>query len=1230
MLKYKKTKFFRKRKTPKIIFLEKYIRKNTHEEFANTKNSFYYLNSDLNFYFYPCQPSTFLFPKNFKKIKKSIKLRNPILNFKFSFFYMMNYRSRIDFFKLLTKFKKPALKNWWGWNKSFISFSSNIRITGGDFYYYKFGLFFFFQKYFKVKSKKNSLKTSFFFIKIIFQNYWNSFFFIPSSFFFKAKKKKAFWSYWKVWIIRYLKSNPYFSDILFYSTNYKKLILNWNLLYFLLTNINDTEIFQFRNKITKVDGFQISEKIWLLTRDHSNNFTFPFINNIFLLLIEHFFPIKKWKSAENNFWINFFFLIYVITLSKFNIRRKYKWFLGNIFSHLWENYFFFYSNCQNFKFFHLNSYRFKFWGLEWNSKRYLKKDLNWRYVYTWFLNKKLKKKYFFQKNIFFLIRKKTFTFKNFLYTKNFSFSSINSSKTFISKYLNNKKKFEIKKISWKKIEIYFPLYINFMKKNFFYINNFVFFVLSSTLLLLHWIYKWTWKINFYNAFWKTINFTSFPFNSNINLSLLINTYINLDLLTTLKSFGFFSTSSLMFSLFILKLWKRKKKNWIFKTKYNFFFNSFSLKKKFYFNKHYLVYERMQKSLLLQKNYLWEFDSDLFLNFIFTKHKKSLIVSKAYYCEFMHLYFEFGFIEYEKAIETMLKFTVSELKLTALTDFLKEMHRKKINPGNVRNSPTFTDLDEYFLYYKWGLEFELFKFTRHLVSNRYFGLPEKIYSNNLIKEKFFLLNEFNLKKHFKNKNLQNKNFKYSSNFYKKLLSNNNKMLELFRLHFSLTISSVWDSYWSQWIQIENFLSATNYKPFYEKNVFFDFFYSVLYRYLSWKHHWRHFIKQKLPEKIWLGDYFFFWLFKFFSYEFNSDDILPFRSFFIFVLSKLFRIQKFNLNKWMSDYYVLDQLRFTIFKAHKSFFFPKTLSIDEGLVPNSLYQNCLSNPNSFFSNYFDIIFIENKNNLFRNSFFINLKPFFLKEYYFLNFSFKKIFLFSREELFDINFNFFFLPHISTFSEKFYFNLIKNIFISLLNNLLSEFFFEQFIIFFNKLELKLEVSNKTHDLILDDKYSADFYSNVFSYNLFTLYSKQLADPKYEILHFIYIHSKFIDYLNINLNVLLKKFNLILKFNFFSSSIFWSLFEKNIKLNTYLYFYKVKLVFFKSFLNSTKFWDHFLWCLLNNLNYQCSKHCANTNKNLNFWKSFFSSFYQNENFLNTKLFFYNFIIILCKNTLK
>ena len=31
----------------------------------------------------------------------------------------------------------------------------------------------------------------------------------------------------------------------------------------------------------------------------------------------------------------------------------------------------------------------------------------------------------------------------------------------------------------------------------------------------------------------------------------------------------------------------------------------------------------------------------------------------------------------------------------------------------------------------------------------------------------------------------------------------------------------------------------------------------------------------------------------------------------------------------------------------------------------------------------IFIENKNNLFRNSFFINLKPFFLKEYYFLVF-------------------------------------------------------------------------------------------------------------------------------------------------------------------------------------------------------------------------------------------------------
>ena len=66
--------------------------------------------------------------------------------------------------------------------------------------------------------------------------------------------------------------------------------------------------------------------------------------------------------------------------------------------------------------------------------------------------------------------------------------------------------------------------------------------------------------------------------------------------------------------------------------------------------------------------------------------------------------------------------------------------------------------------------------------------------------------------------------------------------------------------------------------------------------------------------------------------------------------------------MSDYYVLDQLKFTIFKAHKSFFFPKTLSIDEGIISNSLYQNFLKGSNSFFSNYFDIFFTEIKTNLF----------------------------------------------------------------------------------------------------------------------------------------------------------------------------------------------------------------------------------------------------------------------------
>ena len=369
------------------------------------------------------------------------------------------------------------------------------------------------------------------------------------------------------------------------------------------------------------------------------------------------------------------------------------------------------------------------------------------------------------------------------------------------------------------------------------------------------------------AFQKTINFTTFTLNSELNYSFLYNWYINLDTLTTLNSFNFFSTTSFFNSIFYLKLlnlmsierkkktikWKKimkiiekwklakeDKRKKLYEIHYefkrikwfSFFFSTFSLRKKYYFNSWFKLYNRYQKIFYQTKQFPNLVHRWIFLDFFFPWYNNYFFVTKSYYCEYIHLFFEFGYKEYEWSSETLIKHTISEMKLTALTDFLQEMHWKKLNPGNIWNSPSFTDLDEYFLYYKWGLEFELFKFSKHLVSHRYFGTPEKLINKNLVKEKFFFLNKLKIKDLSNSNSLKNSTFKYPDIFSIKLMSNNNKMLELFWLHFSLTVSSIRESYRIQWLQIGYFSNLTNLKFFWKKNTFFNFMRSAMHRFMVW--------------------------------------------------------------------------------------------------------------------------------------------------------------------------------------------------------------------------------------------------------------------------------------------------------------------------------------------------------------------------------------------------------------
>ena len=333
MPKKLKRKYVWKKQTefPNFILQEKYISIISYEKFANQNtSSFFFTWRDLDYYCNYISPHKLNLNnlKLFKKIFKSIKLWNPLIEQKL--FFLNNlffFRSMISFFNFFSSKKKIIFKNKWGWRKSYLKLKLNLRISGGDYYYYKFGIFSFINKYFVPTWKRSTPKEEHFFLKIIFPSYAHSSFFVSSSIFVRKKFWKNYWSMRKVRFLRILKNIKYFSE----SNNFadkKKICVKKSVLHFLYSDYFNIETSIHINDSSTNIEFDITEKIRLLTRDHSNNFGSAVLNILFLFLIEHYFTIIKLKNLSKDFWINFFFLIYVLILSKFNMNWKTKRFLG--------------------------------------------------------------------------------------------------------------------------------------------------------------------------------------------------------------------------------------------------------------------------------------------------------------------------------------------------------------------------------------------------------------------------------------------------------------------------------------------------------------------------------------------------------------------------------------------------------------------------------------------------------------------------------------------------------------------------------------------------------------------------------------------------------------------------------------------------------------------------------------------------------------------------------------
>lgn len=749
------------------------------EEIANV-NTEIYCKDDLYFYKYNWVKICLNY-KHIKKISSSLWLWKEFFNIKkltYNFDNLIIFLKSINFnltFNLTIMFL-----NWWGWKKNSLFFS-NFFLYSSDFYFYKF-----FNKLQLLENlTKKTLNLKLLTVPIfIYYLQINNIFFIPyfsKQLFDKTinvsirslprktllPKHRAiiFWSIpwikllWIIWKNKFLCS--FFKSTIFWLPN--------NLLFNKLNNLISL-IF----KKTKL----LNYKKLILQTSILNHLLKLFKNikvNLLLNLIIFYLLLFLFKIFSMEFIIFCYYFLTIFVYLNFSswLKRSpipVKIFIPTI--------------IPNFiKTFYVSTVNFLFFGYEW-------------FICSHLFNNKLKDKIFYFSQgieLDIIVNSKFF---NLIYF----FSNFKINNFFLEIMYFAKKNYWFEKgfFKWK--------FYNFKAKslivsdkNFFFINFFGF----KKKLFVSWFWFWILfvfllklkKLNFFHHKWNMyqntlsygINYSN-SFNKKITLDLFssINTslffyisnfynliffYNYLNSSQTIKIFVYYSIITNFEAIFV---WKFN----IFKISYKIFrwlsFMLVTFKKIWMYKK---VHKKKKFNFLLPKTQWFNY---------------KFFIEELFHLTYLHNYSDLEWVQ-----ELVRSKQLAELRLIKLTNYLKAMREAKIDVGNIQYSPDFTQLHEFALTLKWGIELEQLKFSRMIILRRFFGTLKTKDISNYVRWKINF--SYNLKKlRFTDLTLN-----WQALFLKTRVSNIlsiKNVYELTWIKMSTIIASYWNIYRFRYLQL----------------------------------------------------------------------------------------------------------------------------------------------------------------------------------------------------------------------------------------------------------------------------------------------------------------------------------------------------------------------------------------------------------------------------------------------
>lgn len=1018
--------------------------------FEQIADYFFYDKDDL--YFYKFWNFNFNFSKkNVKKVKSSIKLWTPILAELLSDSKIFDEITFLLNFKNLSySNKKGKFLNWWGRVKNFLH---KKFIFYEYFYFYK--NIFIFEYFYWIKWQK-SIDWK---LKIIYLN----------NYFFFSKKLTVFIQIFPI----FLKKKKQFSWHL--PQTKLNIAVNWlnlidNQLNFWTQNykINENYLFLFYqtislNFINKISNLEILSILIF-------NYKYFYLPSNYLIVMFFFLLISS-NSNITAFLILFFYLLEFLYLKFFSNKHFAMLELQLIM-----------DVSQTIQNFYLNA-------LILNKERFIRsyaynKDFKIR-VFYWFFNKDFTHQKLFissvQISFQHLNTQILEVYKGFCATKIHKFfwfynSLLNEfeSKLFYSTSFLEKDNFSFEQLNNKQF-----ISFNWLKLFYFELEK----ILSVS-----------------KRYLTLINFSIEPI---FNYLLYLNKYLNLDSVNSHISNNFFYTFSFFNGIFFFwKLYYFLYKSffrsstiligieiWFFKKKFVFWWN------KIVANLFFWGFSNFSKILI-------EFVESPIPNFFKKWIKTYWFWFSFFFEEFLHLANEFTSTEFERLQEILWTKQFSELRVIKLTNYLKLMREKKIDPGNIQHSPDFTQQHEFALLLKWGLELEILRTSRQIVEKWFYGFFEKPINTNFIRKKINFL--YNARKPwFKRFISTNSIIIYKPH----LILNLSSVYEIIRLSLATVLSSYQIFFKIKWQQLDH---LPNYLPrklneWIKRNIY-NFLNFIHDRFFIIFWYWEYYIQTGIKKKISFPKMIKKKVFNKFIEPYNIFfEIENFWNSFNFFIFKFFWWLKWNINVNIRNEWLYETLHWLIFKRFSGLHFPNHLSMDDQWVINlfiNRFKTILPLKNLiFYENYFDWQIIDVESIITDFSFDIDLCELdFIKITFFKNFNFLKILSLKKKYYF---FNFFQTKKLKNNIFFLIWQWIDKTFI----NFFTEFFYDQFVTFISSINLlnnnkwnkNFFVSGNLYSNISSENFSISFFSfleNWFIWNkdYFDIAKKKFFFSKFE----------------------------------------------------------------------------------------------------------------------------------------